>query len=104
MPYFRERTFPGQRGRLRTAKLVETEQATYQSSAKRFHPDLAVRWSKSLGVFDVGVSHFYGTSREPTLLPRVDESEGTSLIPHYSLIHQTGVDLQATVGSWLWKA
>jgi hypothetical protein len=62
-----------------------------------------VRWSQHLGVWDVGLSHFYGTAREPRLVPGLSADGLPVLIPHYDLMHQTGLDVQATVGSWLWK-
>ena len=65
--------------------------------------DLAARWSHTLGDFDIGVAHFYGTSREPRLLPGLDEADRPVLIPHYDIIHQTSLDVQYTTGAWLWK-
>ena len=65
--------------------------------------DFAARWSHALGDWDLGLSHFYGTSREPRLLPRSVPSGELTLIPRYDIIHQTGLDLQATKGDWLWK-
>ncbi|MEK9134149.1 MAG: hypothetical protein AAB333_04745, partial [Pseudomonadota bacterium] len=49
------------------------------------------------------LSQFYGTAREPRLLPGVDSAGAPVLIPRYDLIHQTGLDMQLTEGSWLWK-
>lgn len=100
LPYFRERQFPGQKGRLRPPFLVQDEDFRYESSAKRWHPDLALRWSNSLGIFDMGLSYFYGTGREPVFLPD-SENAGFDLI--YPLNHQLGIDLQATTGPVLWK-
>lgn len=101
MPVFRERTFPDDDARFRGA-LPIADDAAYQSDAEEFHPDLAVRWSNTFGGFDVGVSHFRGTSREPRLLPAFQNGR-TELVPTYDLIDQTGVDLQYTTGAWLWK-
>lgn len=103
LPFFRERTFPGAQGRLRPVVPVDTDQTTYESGAKQQHVDVAARWSHSLSIFDVGLSHFYGTSREPLLLPGVDAEGQPVLTPHYNLVHQTGLDAQATFGGWLWK-
>lgn len=101
LPVFRERTFPADDGRLRGA-LPIADDAVYEAGAGRFHPDLALRWTMTLGDFDVGLSHFHGTSREPRLLPR-ERGGRTELVPHYDLIDQTGIDLQYTSGAWLWK-
>ena len=103
LPGFRERTFPGAEGRLRTEPRVDTSQAVYESDRKRRHVDLAVRWKKSFGIADVGLSHFVGTTRDPVLLPGVDASGNLVLIPRYDLIRQSGLDLTAVAGNWLWK-
>jgi hypothetical protein len=101
LPGFRERTFPGSDGRLR-APIPVSDDPVYESGAEENHLDWAVRWSHALGPFDLGVSHFSGTSREPRLAPAVADGE-PELIPVYELIDQTGLDAQATLGSWLWK-
>ena len=97
LPYFRERTFPGVEGRLRSIPHVDTDNPLYQSKDKENHIDYALRWSHSVGDWDLGISHFTGTSRDPVLLP------GPVLRPVYYLIQQTGLDLQATKDAWLWK-
>ena len=103
LPGFRERTFPGVEGRLRTSPRVDTDQAGYESARGRRRVDYALRWSKSVSGWDIGLSQFYGTAREPRLLPGVDGAGVPVLIPRYDLIHQTGLDIQLTEGSWLWK-
>ncbi len=100
MPYFRERTFAGRDGRLRGPLPVDTNAAQYQSGAGQQHVDLAARWSTSLGDWDIGVSHFYGTNREPVL---VLNSTASALNPFYETMHQTGLELQYTSAAWLWK-
>ena len=103
LPGFRERTFPGPRGRLRPAFPVDTDHPEYESGAKEYHLDWAVRWSRALGDWDIGLSHFSGTSREPQLKPRFSASKLLELVPYYDQIDQTGLDVQLTKGSWLWK-
>jgi len=100
---FRERTFPGPKGRLRTIPNIDTSQALYESSSEEKHIDYAVRWSHTLGEWDIGVAYFYGTSREPALLPGTDSNGIPVFIPRYDLINQTSIDIQATLESWLWK-
>lgn len=102
-PYFRERTFPGINGRLRTPLRVDTDQAVYESGKEERHVDYAIRWSHSLGGWDIGLSHFNGTSREPRFQVGLDSGGLAVLVPYYDLIQQTGLDLQATYGAWLWK-
>ena len=97
LPYFRERTFPGRDGRLRTELVVDTDQTTYESSRGRAHLDYALRWSKSFSGVDIGISRFSGTSRDPRLLLGSNGAGTLVLIPRYDLIHQTGVDRRAHV-------
>ncbi len=103
LPRFRERTFPGRRGRLRSALPVDTSQATFESDLDVWHPDFAVRWVHTLGLWDIGLAHFSGTSREPRFLPGLDDEGRLVLIPRYDLIHQTSLDLQFTTGGLLGK-
>lgn len=100
LPGFRERTFPGADGRLRAALPVEGSDAIYESGAEQWHVDYAVRYSHFIGSWDIGLSYFYGTGREPTLV--ADES-GNGFKWFYELIHQGGVDVQYTRDAWLWK-
>ncbi|MEN8145701.1 MAG: hypothetical protein ABFS14_12210 [Gemmatimonadota bacterium] len=101
LPYFRERSFAGSRGRLR-GQLPVLDEAVYESDAGRWHPDFAVRWSYFAGEFDVGVSAFRGTSREPLLVP-VTVGLSSTLQPRYDIIDQLSIDVQWTRGPTLWK-
>jgi len=103
LPYFRERTFPGIEGRPRNQPVVDTDLSKYESSAKEKHVDLAIRYSHYFGDWDIGVSHFYGTSRDPRLIPTINTSGTIVLSPFYDIINQTSIDLQATKGNMLWK-
>ena len=100
LPLFRERTFASSDGRLRGPLAVDEDDVEYESGAEEWHTDLALRYSHFLGDWDIGLSYFYGTGREPTLLLN---DEGTRFIPRYDLIHQFGIDLQYTNEEWLWK-
>ncbi|MDH5407276.1 MAG: hypothetical protein OEY00_01545 [Gammaproteobacteria bacterium] len=101
LPYFRERSFPGEEGRLRGLYPDVTRDAIYQSDDEEKHIDYAARWSKSIDVWDIGLSYFNGTSRDPIINPLMDGPP--IFVPYYALIQQLGLDLQATVDSWLWK-
>ncbi len=103
LPYFRERTFPSLKGRLRSSLVVETDRTRYESGAKQHHLDVAARYSQTFGDWDVGLSYFQGTGREPTLIPGADASGNPVLIPFYEQIGQTGLELQWVVEEWLWK-
>lgn len=100
LPGFRERTFPGHKGRLRPPLPVDRDRTRYESSAGRKHVDVAARYSHFIGDWDLGISYFCGTAREPKLI--VNEN-ATALVPFYDLISQGGIDLQYTHGAWLWK-
>ncbi len=100
LPYFRERTFAGVNGRLRTPLVVDTAQVTYEANDEKEHIDYALRWNQTFDAIDIGLSWFDGTSREPEL--RVNNT-GTALNPHYAQIQQVGLDLQYTGDAWLWK-
>lgn len=99
MPYFRERPFLTNEARLRIPVPIATDLTGYESSSKEKHIDWAVRWFHTLGIFDIGLSHFSGTSREPVIIPTITGAGA----PFYHTIDQTGLDLQATTGGWLLK-
>lgn len=104
MPLFRERTFPGVEGRLRGPLVIDTDQpAIYESADRDEHLDWALRWSDYIGDWDIGVSHFSGTSRDPRFETGLNAAGQPVLVPRYNLIDQTGLTLQAIVGEWLWK-
>ena len=102
LPDFRQRTFPSRAGRLRSLAPVDVSEADYASSQGRDHIDAAIRWSHSIGDWDAAVSHFSGTSRAPRFRPSLDKGR-PALVPLYETIDQTGLELQATKGDWLWK-
>jgi hypothetical protein len=103
LPYFRERTFPGREGRLRTAIWVDTDNPLYESSAEDRHVDFALRYSHVFDSADLGIYYFNGTGRDPLLIPSVSADGQPLLLPFYQLIDQVGLDLQLTAGTWLWK-
>ena len=98
LPYFREREFPGEKGRLRGPTVIDTHKPNYANDLEQWHPDLAVRWTHTVGDWDLGLSHFHGTAREPVI--RIN---GNSLTPFYEIIDQTGLDVQYTWDAWLVK-
>lgn len=102
LPGFRERTFPGVEGRLRSPLVVDTDHPIYESGDEDNHIDYALRWSNSIGDWDIGLSHFYGTSRDPRFVLGLKEGQPV-LFPRYDLINQTGLDAQATLENWLLK-
>jgi hypothetical protein len=103
MPLFRERTFPGPEGRLRATLPVDTDRARYVSGGDDRGIDWAVRWAHVIGNWDVGLSFFSGTGRDPVFEPRFTEGVEASLIPLYFHIEQWGLDAQLVSGDTLWK-
>ncbi|HID02841.1 MAG TPA: hypothetical protein EYP18_06500, partial [Desulfobacterales bacterium] len=103
LPWFRERTFPGVNGRLRSPIPIDTDQTVYESTAKQYHTDLALRYSTTLASADIGLYYFNGTSRDPVLLLSRNSINEPALFPFYEQIGQTGLDIQMTAGEWLFK-
>ena len=110
LPFFRERTFPGVKGRLRSGIPVDADRAIYESGAGRNRVDYAFRWSHTFDAFDVGLAHFHGTARAPRLLPECippscnpQTGEGFVLTPYYEVTRRTSLDLQVTGDVTLWK-
>lgn len=102
LPYFRERTFAGEDGRLRPSLVVDTDEASYESGAEQTHLDFSLRYSHTLADMDFGIYYFQGTAREPLLTPIMKHGE-LRLAPYYEQIGQTGIDIQYVAGRWLWK-
>ena len=102
LPYFRERTFAGQHGRLRYPLEVDTDHPLYESGAEQHHFDYALRYATTVLDADFGFSYFAGTGREPTLLPSFSGGR-LHLVPYYERIRQVGFDLQAALGNTLLK-
>ncbi|SEQ74979.1 hypothetical protein SAMN05421690_100126 [Nitrosomonas sp. Nm51] len=106
LPYFRDRTFPARSGRLRFEFPVDTHDPIFDG-IDRWHPSFAGRWDHTIGPWDIGIAHFWGIGREPSLrffdegiLPNQSTS---TLTPLYELIHQTSIDIQGAIDNWLWK-
>lgn len=101
MPYFRKRQFPGKEGRFRFPLLLEKDDVGFENdNLEAYYPSFALRWSNSMGPFDVGLSHFYGIGREPVFITNADNP---TFEVFYPINHQTGLDLQAITGPALWK-
>jgi len=103
LPYFRERTFPGPEGRLRTDPPVDSDASQFESDAKERHVDFAARYANTFGDMDLGVYNFRGTGREPTMKFGLDNSGKPRLVPYYEQISQYGLDAQMVAGQWLFK-
>jgi hypothetical protein len=98
LPWFRKRSFPGKNGRLRPPVAVRGD-ASFGTDGLERHLGLAGRWTQTISAFDVGLSHFWGISRDPMLMV----TPQGEFAAHYDRIHQTGLELQAIAGGWLLK-
>jgi hypothetical protein len=106
LPGFRERTFIGRRDRLQFLLPVDDNHPVYASFLKEWHVDLAGRWSWTFGSWDIGLAHFWGTGREPRLVPYFPFGQTQPpdrVIPNYDIIKRTRLDVQEAVGNWLFK-
>ena len=103
LPYFRERTFPGEKGRLRTSVPVDTDNPIFESGNEEKHVDFSLRYSQAYGWGDMGIYYFRGTNREPTLDQALGSNNQQVILPLYEQIDQAGLDLQLVTGNWLWK-
>jgi len=103
LPYFRERTFAGDKGRLRFAIPIDVARPVYQSPAGRHHIDFAVRWSHMVGDLEWGIHYFRGTDRNPAFI--LDSTSGPIpvLRPFYVQSDQAGLAAQYTSEAWLLK-
>jgi hypothetical protein len=97
LPYFRVPAFPGEKGRLRSPFVIDEKNIPFESKLKRLQPDFAFRWSHYFGKLDIGISHFYGTGRQPL----ISDLGKFDLV--FALVNQSAIELQATTGSLLWK-
>ncbi|WP_320837909.1 hypothetical protein [Zhongshania sp.] len=102
LPHFRPRAFAGNAGRLRSTPATLNDKEQYQSANQDEHIDYALRWSHYLGDWNLGLSWFQGTSREP-LYQLIINGSDIALVPYYPLIEQSGIDAQYISGDWLWK-
>lgn len=103
LPYFRERTFAGLDGRPRAPVAIDTDNALYESADEEKNLDWAARWQRTLGDWELGLSYFDGTSREPDFIPGLNAQNETVLRPYYAQIQQVGIDVLAIVEAWIIK-
>ncbi len=102
LPYFRERTFPGSKGRLRPPLVIDTDNPVYESSAEEWHTDFAARYFVIWDKLDLGISYFVGTSRDPTFNVGFKNGE-LVLIPFYEQIQQFSIDTLYVYKRWIFK-
>mgnify|MGYP000194538867 CR=1 FL=1 len=110
LPHFRIRQFADpETGRPNLGFTVDDNTVLFESGetsgrARRVD-DVALRYKHSIGAFDIGLSYFDGTAREPQLLLSEPPSPSSQPVMQafYADRRQTGLDIQATLGPWLLK-
>jgi len=99
LPYFRERTFSGSEGRFRGPLVVNTDKVQYMHVDGQNHTDYALRWSHYFGDFELGLSYFNGTNRDPFF----KAISSTEIAPIYTQMEQYSIDSQYIYENWLLK-
>lgn len=102
LPYFRPRTLAGEDSRLNGGLIVREDIEHYEAASGTSHFDYALRYKNTFGDWDLGLSWFDGTSRNPDLLRFANPFTGITEA-YYAQITQAGLDLQLTTGAWLYK-
>ncbi len=101
LPIFRPQQFASEKSRF-IPELSITKENSYQSARKDKAMDWAIRWSQMLGDLELGLSHFYGTTRSPQL-NKINQDNEVLYQPYYNRIEQSGLDLLYLWNEWVWK-
>jgi hypothetical protein len=105
MTGFTPMTFPSEKGRLRPVVVIDNSATTYESPHGRWVPEAAFRYSNTVGAVMVGASYYFGYTNEPSFALALDRTTGVPFVaPSYSLVHQGGAELQATLGGLVLKS
>lgn len=100
---FRERTFPGVDGRLRTPIPVDADNAKYTTDTGPDDIDFAARWQRPLtDNLEMALSVFSGVDREPWFSFNFN-LDNPMLIPNYHHKDQIGVELEYLYEGWAVK-
>lgn len=99
----RERTYPGEDGRLRTPIPVDASGARYDQGTSKNDIGFAARWSQPAGdISEFAVSVFSGVSREPYFAFNFD-LEKPRLVPVYYHMDQIGLEWEIIYDGWVGK-
>jgi hypothetical protein len=95
LPYFRERTFSGNDGRLRPPLPVDADNPIYEFDNEEKILDWAIKLQHTLGDWEVGSSYIDDTSRDPDFVLSTNELLEPNLHPFYPQVQQAGIDVLA---------
>jgi hypothetical protein len=102
LPIFPKVPFAGEDGRFQIALPIDDDRAFHDSAAdsdrERWAEQGAARLQFLLGDLEAALSHFYGTSRDPSFDVVLDGATPVALAPSYDLVNQTGVEFRAVAG------
>jgi hypothetical protein len=101
LPYFRERTSPGRKGRLRQDPEFSKGTTKFEGGSQ-WTPELALRWSNSIGNYDVSAHSFLGYARAPSIDVQIVGGQ-LKYEPNYQRVRQIGGTLQKASGATLYK-
>jgi len=101
LPYFRERTNPGKKGRLRIDPHFIKNSTKFEGGSQ-WTPELSMRWSNSYNNYDISLHSFIGYSRAPSINIKIIDGV-INYVPNYQRIRQIGGTLQNTLESTLLK-
>ncbi len=106
LPGFRERSFAGIEGRPRPPFVIDADAAVYEHADKENHMDYAARLFNYWDNWEVGLTYFTGTGRDPeSYVPSAFNTLGQPIAfaPFYAQIDQLGLTVQALIDAWTWK-
>jgi len=113
LPVFRTRAFTGGPERFRLSfqdsfPTIHNDENFYESDDEENHVDFALRWYKSYDDFDIGLSYFNGTGREPipvvlNLLDALQTQAISDTGSYYQQQEQLGLEFQYLYEDWIIK-
>jgi len=101
MPYFREQTSPGNKGRLRLDPEFSKDTTKFEGGSQ-WTPETAIRWSNNYNDYDISIHSFFGYGRSPSIDINLVDGK-IKYEPNYQRIRQIGGTVQKNSGATLYK-
>ena len=101
MPYFREQTSPGNKGRLRLDPEFSKGTTKFEGGSQ-WTPETAIRWSNNYNDYDISIHSFFGYGRSPSIDINLVDGK-IKYEPNYQRIRQIGGTVQKNSGATLYK-